>query len=106
MGNWIDGLAASLAWRRQRRLAAMQTQLDNLSSAVRRLEAAHESLLVRIMNLPRPRKAPESSSPSLHTIEEKMTSSMAPTQSEDKNKGSALYDGSKNIRPIKPHAPA
>ena len=85
MSNWIDGLAASLAWRQQRRLAAMQMQLDNLSGAVRRLEAAHEGLLVRIMNLPMPRR------PSLHTLEEKMTSSIAPTQPEDKNEGPALY---------------
>jgi hypothetical protein len=64
MSNWIDGLAASIAavillvvfisliwaWRR---LAAMQAQLDSLSSAINSLEPAYQRLLVRFMNLPK-----------------------------------------------------
>ena len=75
----------------QRRLAAMQTQLDGLSQAISSLEAAHHALLVRFMNLPRSRRARKSSSPWSDSLEEKMTSSIAPTQPEDKNKGSVLY---------------
>jgi hypothetical protein len=100
MSNWIDGLAASIAavmllvvcislvwaWRR---LAAMQAQLDGLSSTVNSLELAHQGLLVRFMNLPRSRRAHKSSSPSSDTLEEKMT---APTQPDEKSsRGSALY---------------
>jgi hypothetical protein len=88
MSNWIDRLAASLAWRQPRRLAAMQAQLDDLSGAVRRLETAHEGLLVRIMNLPmprRPRKAPKSSSPLTDTLEEKITLSVVPKQLDEEN---------------------
>ena len=82
-------LGASLAWRQQRRLAVMQTQLDTLSRSIRTLEAAHESLLVRFMNLPRVRKARKSSSGSSDSVREKST---APTQLDEKNaKGSALY---------------
>jgi len=54
--------------RQQRRLTAMQTQLDSLKSDIRKLERAHEGLLVRLMNLPRLLK---SSSPSSDTLEEK-----------------------------------
>jgi hypothetical protein len=54
----------------QRRLAAMQTQLDNLSSAIRRLESDYERLFMRSL---RSRKARKSSSPSFDTLEEKMT---------------------------------
>jgi hypothetical protein len=101
MSNSIDALAASiatvillvfcasLAWRQQRRLVAMQTRLDSLSSAIRRLEVAHEGLLVRFMNLPRSRKARKSSSPSSDIRKEELT---VPTQLDEKNsKGSALY---------------
>jgi hypothetical protein len=95
MSNWIDALAAwialivavillafcaSLAWRRQRRLAAMQMQLDGLGQAISSLEAAHQALLVRFMNLPRSRRARKSSSPWSDTLEEK--TSIAPTQPE------------------------
>ena len=99
MSNWI-GLAASivavvllvvcvsLAWA-WRRLAAIQTQLDSLSSAINSLELAHQGLLVRFMNLPRSRKARKSSSPWSDPLEEKLT---APTQPDEKNSsGSALY---------------
>ena len=99
MSNWI-GLAASivavvllvvcvsLAWA-WRRLAAIQPQLDSLSSAINSLELAHQDLLVRFMNLPRSRKARKSLSPRSDTLEEKLT---APTQPDEKNsRGSALY---------------
>ena len=71
-------------WRLRGRLAAIQTQLDGLSRGIRLVEAAQEGLLLRFLNLPRSRVAPESSSPSSETLEEKMTSSR-PKQ------GSALY---------------
>ena len=54
----------------QRRLAAMQTQLDNLSSATRRLESDYERLFIRSL---RSRKARESLRPSFDALEEKMT---------------------------------
>ena len=54
----------------QRRLAAMQTQLDDLSSATRRLESHYERLFIRSL---RSRKARKSSSPSFDALEEKMT---------------------------------
>jgi hypothetical protein len=54
----------------QRRLAAMQTQLDNLSTATRRLESHYERLLIRSL---RSRKARKWSSPSFDALEEKMT---------------------------------
>jgi hypothetical protein len=72
---------ALLAWRQQRRLAVMQTQLDNLSSAIRSLEADRERPFIRSLNLPRSRKARKSSSPSSDTLEQKMT---APTQPDEK----------------------
>jgi len=99
MTNWI-GLAASiaavvllvvcvsLAWA-WRRLVAIQTQLNGVTSAVNSLEQAHQSLLVRFMNLPRSRKARKSSSPWSDTLLEEKT---APTQPDEKNyRGSALY---------------
>jgi hypothetical protein len=101
--NWI-GLGASIAavillvfcaslvWRQERRLAAMQTQLNRLSRAIHRLEAAHSSLLIRLINSPKSRssqKARKSSSTSSDTLEERKT---APTQPDEENsKGSALY---------------
>jgi len=100
MSNWIDGLAASIAaiillvttislvwsWRR---LATIQAQLDRLNNAVNSLELAHQGLLVRLMNLPRSRRAHKSSSPSSDTLEEKIT---APTQPDEKSsRESALY---------------
>jgi hypothetical protein len=54
----------------QRRLAAMQTQLDDLSSATRRLESHYERLFIRSL---RSRKARKSSSPSFDALEDKMT---------------------------------
>jgi len=90
----VLGFCAALVafGRQQRRLSAMQMQLDGVSRAIRKLEVAHEGLLVRLMNLPRLRKARKSSSPSSDTPEEKMTPSVAPKQLDEKNsKGSALY---------------
>jgi len=79
-------LCASLVWRQQRRLAAMQTQLGSLASDIRRLEVAHEGLFVRFMNLPRPRSRklskpsadalPETSSPSEHPDKKDSNGSM------------------------------
>ena len=84
---------ALLIWRHQRRLAAMQMQLDSHSQAISTLEAAHESLLVRYMNFPRSRrsrKALKSSGPLLGTFEEKITTSVAPTQRyEESNRSDA-----------------
>jgi len=76
--------ALLVAFRRQQRcLAVLQTQLDSLSSDIRKLEMAHEGLLVRFMNLPR------SSGPSSDMLEEKTA---APTHPDEKDfKGSALY---------------
>jgi hypothetical protein len=75
--------ASLVAFRRQqRRLAALQTQLDTLSHAIRNLEVAHEGLLLRFMNLPRSRKAQETSSPSSKTLKEEM---VAPKQPDEKN---------------------
>jgi len=54
----------------QRRLAAMQTQLDNLSGATRRLESDYERLFIRSL---RSRNVRKSSRPSFDTLEEKMT---------------------------------
>jgi len=109
LGAW-DGMAAliaavillvlcsSLLWRQQRRLAAMQTQLDGLKGAnrrleraVRRLEGAHQALLLRVLR--KTRKSRKSSSPSSDAVEQKTTSAMAPTrQSDEKSStGSALY---------------
>jgi len=96
----VSVLCASLAWGQRRRLAAMQTQIDSLrranrglERAVRRLEGAHQALLLRVMR--KPRKAPKSSSSSsvsLEAVEEKTTLSIAPKQADEKHtKGSALY---------------
>jgi len=120
MGNSIDPLAASIQQspiltliaalvvvcallvvfrRQQRRLAAMKTQLDNLSRAIDSLRAAHEALVVRLMNnRPRSRKAPKSSGPSLG-LGEKMTSSTAPKQPDEKSQGSTLEVVSPKIFP-------
>jgi hypothetical protein len=65
-------------WRLRRRLAAMQTRLDGFSRGLM-VEVAQ-----RLLNLPRSREAPESSSPSSDTLEGKMASS-GPKQ------GSALH---------------
>jgi len=99
MSNWI-GLTisiaavilllvcASLGWA-WRRIATIQAQLDSLSSAIDRLELAHQGLLVRFMNLPRSRKARKSLGPWSDAFDEKMK---APTQQDEKNfRGSAVY---------------
>jgi hypothetical protein len=108
MSNWIDGLAASIAavillvvfislvwaWRR---LAAMQAQLDSLTSAVNSLELAYQRLLVRFMNLPKSRIARKSSSSWSDTLEERMTVSTQPN--EENSKGSALYTAAPKTSP-------
>jgi len=90
--------ALSIAFRRQqRRLAAMKTQLDNLSRAIDSLRAAHEGLVVRFMNnRSRSRKAAKSSGPS-SALGETMTSSMAPKQPDEKSNGSTLEVASPKI---------
>jgi len=116
MSSLIDGLAASgglaasivalillvlyalLVWRQQRRLAAMQTQLDSLrcanrglERAVRGLEAAHQALLFRVIRK-KQRKALKSSRPSSDAVEEKMTLPIVPKQPDEENvKKSGLY---------------
>jgi hypothetical protein len=74
--------------RQRRRLIALQTQLDSLSTDIRRLEVAHEGLLVRFMNLPRRRKVRKSSGPSSDTLE---ASPLAPKQPDEKSKMATLY---------------
>jgi hypothetical protein len=87
------GFCASLAWRQQRHLAAMQVQLDSLSKdirkEVRRLEVAHESLLVRLMNLPGPKAARRPSRGSSDPPKQKATASKRPD--EQTSKEAALY---------------
>ena len=73
----------------QRRLAVLQTQLHSLSNDIRRLEVAHAGLLVRFMNLPRWSNVPNGSSSDM--LQEKMTSSVGPTQLDEKSKVAALY---------------
>ena len=77
--------------RQQRRLGTMQRHLDKHSSDIRRLEVAHEGLLVRFMNLPRWNKVPNGSSSDMP--QEKTTSSVDhPTQPDEKSsKVPALY---------------
>ena len=83
-------------WRLRRRLAAMQTRLDGFSGLggfserLRMVEVAQEGLRIRLLNLPRSREAPESSSPSSGTLEEKMTSSGPKQGSADR--GQRLWD--------------
>jgi len=90
----LSVFCASLIWRQQRRLAAMQRKLDGFKQNISGLEEAHR-LLIRLTKSSgsrRSRKIPKSSSPSSDTLEEKMTSSIAPEQPDEKNsKGSALY---------------
>jgi len=66
----------------QRRLTALQTQLDRLRRENRRLE----SLLVRSLKSP---KVPNGSSSD--TLQEKITSSVAPTRLDEKSNVAALY---------------
>jgi hypothetical protein len=89
MRNWIDGsvvfysliaciaavILLTLLHRRQRRLqrrrlTALEAQLKSLTSDIRRLEVAHEGLLVRFMNLPRPlpEEPRRSSKPTLELV--------------------------------------
>jgi hypothetical protein len=55
----------------QRRLAAIKIQLASLRSDIRRLEVAHEGLLVRFMNLPRSHEVSIASGSSSDTVDEK-----------------------------------
>ena len=87
-------------WRLRRLLAAMQTRLARLDGfserlrmveeGLRMVEVAQEGLRIRLLNLPRSREAPESSSPSSATLEEKMTSSGPKQGSADR--GQRLWD--------------
>ena len=67
-----------LVWGQQRRLAVMQTQLRNLSRAVRNVEYDQERLFIKSL---KSRKARKSSSPSSDTLEQKMA---APAQPDEK----------------------
>jgi len=87
-------------WRLRRLLAAMQTRLARLDGfserlrmveeGLRMVEVAQEGLRIRLLNLPTSREAPESSSPSSGTLEEKMTSSGPKQGSADR--GQRLWD--------------
>jgi len=83
--------ASLVAFRRQQlRLAAMKTQLDDLSHAIDRLRVAHEGLLVRFMNNPpRPRKSPKLSG----ALEEKTK------RPDEKSKGSSVYLSAPKLSP-------
>jgi len=88
----LSVFCALLAWRQRRWFAAMQTQLNSLSSDIVRLEAAHQGLLVREMNLPRSRRSrngQKGASPRFGTLEESMTAPMQPVES--KSVESTLY---------------
>jgi hypothetical protein len=75
-------LLTSLSSRQRRRLTAIEAKLKQLSDDFRRLEIAHESLLVRFLNLPRPlREEPQkSSSPAI-----KLEAEIAPIQPDQKS---------------------
>jgi hypothetical protein len=80
---------ALLAWRQQRRLAVMQTQLRNLSRAVRNVEYDQERLFIKSLKSRKARKSPSSD-----TLEQKMA---APAQPDEKT-----YAGApKNISRMK-----
>ena len=117
LSNWTDAsvafysliaciaaviLLTFLHWRRrrlQRRLLkAVQARLEGLSRDVRRLEIAHESMLVRFMNLPRLlQEARQSPSPALE-----LEAGIAPTQPDEKSSnGSAQKSAVQNLRLIK-----
>jgi hypothetical protein len=87
MSDWIVlAVSALFLWvfcvllvlRRQRRLAAMQRQIDRHSTEIHRLQEAYSQLLVRSLNSPKPRKARKTSTPSSDTSQENMTSSIVP----------------------------
>jgi len=91
----LSVFCALLAGRQQRRLAAIQTQLDNLSGAFRDLKSDHERLFIRsLRSSPRGRKSPSQSS---DTLEEKMTAPTLPD--ENKSKEPALYAGAPKTSP-------
>jgi len=69
----LSVFSALLAWRQKRRLAAMQTRLDNLSGNIRSLKSDDERLFIRSLNLLRSRRGRKSSSPPSDTLEERMT---------------------------------
>jgi hypothetical protein len=106
LSNWTDASAAFysliaciaavilltfLHWRQRRLSTAVQARLESLSRDVRRLEIAHESLLVRFMNLPR-----------LPTPALELEAGIAPTQPDEKSSsGSAQKSAVQNLRLIK-----
>lgn len=113
LSNWTDAsvafysltaciaaviLLTFLHWRQRRLLKAVQARLECLSRDVRRLEIAHESMLVRFMNLPRLlQEAPQSPSPALE-----LEAGIAPTQPDEKSSnGSAQKSAVQNLRLIK-----
>ena len=73
----LSVFCALLASRQQRRLATMQTQLNNLSAATRSLERDYEHLWLRSL---RSRKARKASRPSSDVVEEKMTAPALPNE--------------------------
>ena len=83
-------LCALLVWRHQRRLAAIQVQLDSFRRAVNNLELAHQGLLIRYLNLPKARRAQRLSRRSSDTLEKSRSSDTlekgmtAPTQADEK----------------------
>jgi hypothetical protein len=73
----LSVFCALLAWRQQRHLATMQTQLDNLSTATRGLERDYEHLWLRSLRSRKVRKARKASS---DVLEEKMTAPAVPNE--------------------------
>jgi hypothetical protein len=91
----LSVFCALLAGRQQHRLAAMQTQLDDLSSAFRDLKSDHERLFIRsLRSSSKGRKSPSQSS---GTLEEKMTAPTLPD--ENKSTEPALYVGAPKTSP-------
>jgi len=97
----LSVFCASLARRQsrhRRRLADMQTEVGFLIGAVHRLERDYSDLRLGLINSSkssksaRPRKTPKSSTPPPDAPEEKTTSSVDPTQPDEKSsEGSTLY---------------
>jgi len=81
----LSVFCALLVWRQHRHLAAMQTQLDNLTGTTRSLESDYERLFLRSL---RSRKARKSSSPSSDALEEKMTGLTLPDEKNLQNPSS------------------
>jgi hypothetical protein len=92
----LSVFCALLAWGQHRRLAAMQTRVDNLTSTTRSLESDYERLFLRSL---RSRKARKSSNLSSDAFEEKMTAPTLPD--EKKSIASALQVGAPKYPPNK-----